>query len=513
MSTGTITLENLGNASGGTFNIGNLGEGISGTLNIIGPITFAGSTSGNLFGNFLVLNVEANSSFNFASNGETMGGIEGSGNIIMGTAGVGVTETAAQAGLTSFNYNGSMSGTGAFTVNNASIVTLGGSNTYSGSTIIEGNSTVIATAANTFSPNSLVNVTGGNFNIGGFNQSILGLSGANLSGSLNISSATLTLTPPSAAFYAFSSPIIGNGNLLLSGTGTEDLLSSSTANSFTGTVNISSGTLRANAGGLSASNIVLGPSGTLDLVYSTNASYGTPAVTTTAGVFAKDGPGTLTFTSATSLSPTTFGIIAGNATLNYAAVTTGSEISSTTALVLGGGSLSMVGNSSVSTTQTFNGISLGAATNSSGGAAEISVTSGSSNATNLSLGTITPNAGGTADFSTVNSGTGTASILTTNTTTNGILGGFATFNKSDWAAVSATGAVIPIAGYNGSSLSSTGSTSNNNTLLTATSNVSTGGATTYSLKFNKSSSSMTLGFNTSTDTLTIQSGGILVPFG
>ncbi len=177
---GTNAVVNLANTGGGTFQIGNLGvttgvlnSGLNGTVNVTaGAVTFAGNTGGDLFTNGLILNVAAGASFNFAGNGEQMGGITGGGTVLLTAASVGFNEAGDRA------FNGVFSGTGGVTQNVANVLSLGGANTYSGTTTIIAGATIRGTAANAFSPNSLVSVAaGGTLDPGGLSQTIAGLTG------------------------------------------------------------------------------------------------------------------------------------------------------------------------------------------------------------------------------------------------------------------------------------------------------------------------------------------------
>ncbi|MFO1436672.1 MAG: autotransporter-associated beta strand repeat-containing protein [Verrucomicrobiaceae bacterium] len=121
-----------------------------------------------------------------------------------------------------------------------------------------------------------------------------------------------------------------------------------------------------------------------------------------------------------------------------------------------------------------------------------------SGTTVLRLNAITRNAGGTLDL-------GAASIANTDTnSTNGILGGWATVARTNWAFSVATGAadtaITALATYNNDAYAS----GNNTDVIAFT---ATGGAvTTNSVRFNQAAGgTLTLG-----GTLSLQSGGLLV---
>jgi autotransporter-associated beta strand protein len=444
-----LTLDNPG---GGLFEIGNFAEGIVGTLNITnGPVTFAGSTGGNLFGNNVVLNVEAGASFNYANNPETQGGIEGAGNIIMGTAGISVTLAGNRT------YTGAISGTGAFTqdVINGTLV-LGGSNTYTGTTTVEAFGSVLtASAANAFSPNSFFNITsGGSLGLGGYNQSIAGLAGGNYNGSLSVAGATLTLAPALGTVRIYNSPVTGAGSIVVAGPGTQELLG---LNTYTGTTSVTGGLLVENYNGLvNSSSISVASGAALQVVVDSNATS-TLNLNVSGGLI-KSGNGTLTFSAGNpNMNPTLLAVNGGSLVLDHTTNNT-SEVGTVAALNLGSGTLSILGNATAPSSESFTSTTLT-------GGGQLSVISNGANVS-INAGAISRAAGlgSTVNFAITNSGSGVATVATT--TANGpynILGAFATYNSSDWA-VTGTGtgsmnvAPLAAASYTANAFNSSSST-------------------------------------------------------
>jgi fibronectin-binding autotransporter adhesin len=494
VTTNVVNFSNIGGINGGTgtFSIGNLGEGVSGPINILaGPVTFAGSTGGNLFGNYAILNVSAGASFNFASNGETMGGIEGSGNIIQGTAGI----TCTLAGDRTFN--GVISGSGAFTQNaSGSTLFMGGNNLYTGGTGITGGGQIVLTAANVIPPASLVTVTQGTLNIGGFNQSFGGLVGGNQSGTLPLGAATLTLTSSSGT-HNWLSPITGAGSVVIQGNATQAFLGS---NTYTGTTTVSGGTLRTvGTNLLTSAGTSVAAGATLDVILPTSGTWTSPLTDPSALVL--EGPGNLTFSTAQpNVNLTTLTVSGGTLVLDQSS-DNGSKVGASAALVLGSGGVSLIGNSSAPSGQTFTSTTLS-------GGAQLSVTAGGSQNATISAGAIVRGneLGSTVNFNLINTSTGVASVTTTTAVNStGTLGGYATVNGTDWA-VSGTGtgpfnitALTP-ASYSSNSWAS-GAHTDVTSSFAASLNNSTG-----DVRFNTAVAAVV----TLTGTNNISNGGILV---
>ena len=426
-SNSTINLANY-NPTAGSFLIGDLAAGVTGTVNVTAGYVKAGDTGGDLFGNSLVVNVAAGATFDFNNNGEDFGGLTGAGNVVLGTAGLSFEEAGNRA------FNGSISGTGGVNQAVPYVLTLGGANAYSGTTGIAAGATIRGTAANAFSPNSLVNVTsGGTLDPGGFSQTIAGLTGGAATTNVPVTAGTLTISPAAAATDTFLGNVAGAGNLTVAGPGTEVL--GGTGGGVTGTVNVSSGTLRENAVPLSvASAVNVGATGVLDTTASANVASAFNLSGT--GTLVKEGLGTLTLAGtnpAANLSAVT--LTAGGLTL--AASSTGASQVGSPALTVGSGTVAYAGTAGLSTTQAFNGVTLN-------GSLELNASAGAGGTSAVPVGSLTRLAGstGTVDFNPVNAGA--TFTTTTGNGTGGIVGGYATYAAASWAVAGPGGTATPV---------------------------------------------------------------------
>ena len=331
--TGTNVTLNVANynPNAGSVLIGDMAP-VSGTLNVTAGYVKAADTGGDLFGNSLVLNVAAGATFDFNNNGEDFGGLTGAGNVVLGTAGLSFELAGNRA------FTGTISGTGGVTQAVPSVFSLGGANTYSGNTTVVAGGTIRATAANAFSPNSLVNLAaGGTLDPGGFSQTIAGLIGGAAADTVPVTAGTLTINPAGTSTYQGS--VAGAGNLTVSGTGTEIL---NGAAGVTGTVNVSSGTLRENFTAVnSAAAVTIGSAGTLDTIVGTNATAGFPL--TGSGTLIVEGAGTLSL-AATGPTLNLSALTLGGAGLTLAASANGaSQVGTPTLTTNGSGTLTVVG--------------------------------------------------------------------------------------------------------------------------------------------------------------------------
>ncbi|MGJ5136635.1 autotransporter outer membrane beta-barrel domain-containing protein [Bradyrhizobium oligotrophicum] len=251
---GTIT------GSGGLTKLG------AGTLTLTGTTTFAGDTviSGGTLrtGASGVLSVA--SSYMIASGatldidgtGQTIGGLCGSGSVLLGTNGS--LAIGDNGGATVFS--GTISGSGTFVKSGPGVITLGGTNTYTGATIVDGG-TLRAGAAGAFAPWSSIEVdNGGTLDLNGFNQTIASLTGG---GAVLLGAGTLTSGGDNAS-TSYTGTISGSGGFTKVGTGT---MRFDGPTSYTGATTIGAGTLQAGASGVlaSASAFMIAPGATLDL--------------------------------------------------------------------------------------------------------------------------------------------------------------------------------------------------------------------------------------------------------
>ncbi len=256
---------------------------------------------------------------------------------------------------------------------------------------------------------------------------------------------TLTFGGSYAGTNIFSGVMSGTGNIVADGAGTWVL---GGANAQRGSVTVNNGTLRAGIAGAfgNATGFVVN-GGTLDLggfdlvAPSLTGNGGTVALggaTLTvnaataqsfggaiagSGGLTKAGAGTLTLTGVNSYTGATT-VAGGRLALDFSGAggPVSNILSSASHLVLSGGALDVLGAAGEVNSQTFNGLTVSAGSNTLRGI------SGAGGTVNLNLGAIN-RTGGLVNF--VLPGAG--AITTTNL--DGVLGGWATVNGSDYAKI------------------------------------------------------------------------------
>jgi autotransporter-associated beta strand protein len=226
----TIVSDRNTSGAGLTHILGNLSVGAS-TLTLNGGSNVASGTAGVTFGN---TTTTGNATFNVGSGALlTLGALNDGGSAdVLTKSGLGTLTLSA-------NATSLVNGT-------ALSITAGNVNVNA--------ATALGTLAN-------VSVSSGATLGLGANQTLGGLSGT---GSVTLGSNTLTIGNASNNLSTtFGGNITGTGNLVKAGTGT---LTLSSNNSFTGTTNITAGTLATTAtNALSTSNVTVGTGGTLQL--------------------------------------------------------------------------------------------------------------------------------------------------------------------------------------------------------------------------------------------------------
>ena len=273
----------------------------------------------------------------------------------------------------------------------------------------------------------------------------LDLSGALVFNVASPNPDTLTLGGSFAGTNIFSGAMSGNGNIVADSAGTWVL---SGANSQRGTVTVNNGTLRAGSvGAFGAATGLIVNGGTLDLggfdlvAPSLTGSGGAVALgaqtltvdakttqvfggtITGTGGLRKTGAGSLTLNGANSYTgATTVG--GGRLGLDFSGAggPVSNIVSASSALVLTGGTLEVVGAAGETNNQSFNGLTVSAGSNT------VRAVSGAGGIVNLNLGAIV-RAGGLVNFILPTGG----AITTSNA--DGVLGGWATINGSDYAKV------------------------------------------------------------------------------
>ncbi|QCB56106.1 autotransporter outer membrane beta-barrel domain-containing protein [Sphingopyxis sp. PAMC25046] len=273
----------------------------------------------------------------------------------------------------------------------------------------------------------------------------LDLSGALAFNAANPNPDTLTFGGSFAGTNFFSGVMSGNGNIVADSAGTWVL---GGANVQRGTVTVNGGTLRAGVAGAfgNATGFVVN-GGTLDLggfdlvAPSLTGSGGTVALGAStltvkaaaaqsfggsiagSGGLTKAGAGTLTLTGANSYTGATT-ISGGRLALDFAGAggPASDIISSASHLVLSGGALDVLGAAGEANNQSFDGLTVSAGSNT------LRVVNGAGGTMNVSLGAIN-RTGGLVNFVLPGAGAITTSNL------DGVLGGWATINGSDYAKV------------------------------------------------------------------------------
>ncbi|HET6247807.1 MAG TPA: autotransporter-associated beta strand repeat-containing protein [Tepidisphaeraceae bacterium] len=485
---GTNVTVNLANYSTGSFSIGNM-SGVSGTVNInAGTVQFAGSTAGDLFGNSMILNVAAGATFDFAGNAETMGGITGAGHVLLTGANVTFTEPGDRT------FTGVFSGSNGVAQDVANVLTLGGANTYSGNTTIEAGGTIRAAAANVLSPNSVVSIAAlaGTLDLGGFNQTIAGLTGGARGDVINLAGGTTLTISGAIANETFAGGFSGPGNLSVTTSAVQSVLGN---NTYTGTTAVNGGTLRINAGNLPASaGVSIGLGATLDAIFPANVSFTAPITGT--GSLITEGAGTVTFsTDNPGLSLSGLTVLSGGVVLDDT-TSSGNQIGPAPALTVGSGSLQLKASASTASVQSFSGLTVQ-------GGAIITAASGTSATATINLGNITRGQSGTVNFALSNAASAFITTTTPNNA-NGIIGDFATVNGTDWASATGAGPTFNIGALPAGSYTADTWAAGNHTTVTKSSTQTN--MTTYDLRFNAAAATtVTLG-----GTSTLNGGGVLV---
>lgn len=369
--------------------------------------------------------------------------------------GVGVTVT------------GSLSGPGrSLTKTGAGMLTLSGNNSYSGDTAVNDGMLTLG-HANALGSSGTIGFGGGTLRL--FNTT-------DLSGRFSQTPGQLYYVDTAGQNVTFATPLTSaGGRLSKSGSGT---LTLGVANSYSGTTTVSAGTLTfSGAGSLGSTTADLVMSGgTLDLATASPLTVGTLYITGGATVqngtltatdydfyatgapsisavltgsdvdLTKGGSAVLTLANANSYTGTTT-VNGGTLTLNFNAATapTSDIVHGTSALRLGGGTLTLTGKNSTSLSQTFNGLTL-----NTGASAFTLSTGNSAGSALLTLGTIACNVGATVNFSQPTGNTTPSAsngyVTSTGNDATGILGAYATVANADWAANNGVN-IVAFTGY------------------------------------------------------------------
>jgi fibronectin-binding autotransporter adhesin len=232
----------------------------SGTLILSGANTYTGATAvsaGTLklgasgaISDSSAVSVSAGAAFDLNGNNETVGSLDGAGNVNLGAA------TLTTGGLNSSTaHSGVTSGTGGLTKEGSGVFTLSGANSFTGATTI-GAGTLRLGASGAISDSSAVSVAAGAvFDLNGNNEIIGSLAGA---GNVTLGSGNLIAGGLDTS-TTHSGVISGTGGFTKRGTGTLIL---SGNNSYNGATSVDAGVLRI-SGSVGNSAVTVNSGGTL----------------------------------------------------------------------------------------------------------------------------------------------------------------------------------------------------------------------------------------------------------
>ncbi len=252
----------------------------SGRLNLAGANTMSGSVSVNS-GTLLLSNNAALQNATLAGGGVsfangatsgTFGALAGNGNFALSTtSGQPVALFVGNNGQNT-NFGGSMGGNGSLTKIGSGALTLGGANTFTGTTYVSSGTLTVGTPLAL--QNSPLNPGGsGTFSFG--SQTAAALGGLTATGTLNLANVSMqpvALTLNTAGNLNFGGQLTGGSSVTMSGGGVQVL---SGNNSYTGGSNITSGMLQfQGANALPSGAIGLG-GGTVSIASDGTGSGGT----------------------------------------------------------------------------------------------------------------------------------------------------------------------------------------------------------------------------------------------
>ncbi len=215
----------------GTLNVYSSGNnGFTGSTSIdSGTLRLAG-TGGSL-SNYTDLTVNANTTFDLNGISDTIDGLAGAGSVTLG----GGTLTVGYDGGTR-TFSGVISEAGNLIKRGSGTFTLGGINTYGGTTTVNGGTLSLSASERLPNTTDLTVNSAATFDLNGKSETIDGLAGV---GSVTLGGGTLTVGANSDS-STFSGVISEAGNLVKSGAGTLVL---SNSNTYGGTTTVLGGKL------------------------------------------------------------------------------------------------------------------------------------------------------------------------------------------------------------------------------------------------------------------------------
>jgi len=325
-----VTFNGVISATGGIAQIG------AGTLTLTGANTYSGTTAVNagtlragavnVWGNNSAVTVAAGATLDLNDYAQAIGSLAGAGDVLLGTA---TLSTGADG--TSTAYSGNISGGGSLDKDGAGTLTLTGTNTYTGLTMINAGTLRLgdgatngSVAGNILDNASLVfdngsaqsysGVISGTGNLTKQGAGTLTLTGANsytggtlvLAGNLEVTTTSLPgdATVDSGAYITFDQDTAGNYNGVISGagsvqkTGTGAVVFTAVQN-YTGGTSIDTGALQATTDTLGGS-VNVATDAALVLNQAFDGSYA--GQVTGGGSLVKAGTGTVTLAGANTYS-------------------------------------------------------------------------------------------------------------------------------------------------------------------------------------------------------------------
>ncbi|MCL4207254.1 MAG: autotransporter-associated beta strand repeat-containing protein [Pirellulaceae bacterium] len=305
---------------GNGFGLEIRGSEVARTIVLAGINTYTGPTSllepvtlrlegGSAISNGSAVTLAAGSVLDLNGFDETIGSLAGSGTVVLGT------RTLTTGGNNqSTTFSGSISSVGGFTnvvKEGSGTFTLSGTNAYSGTTLINAG-TLRVVGGSAIADSAAVQTAGsGVFEVGA-SETIGGLYGS--AGSVQLPAGTmLTVAPPAATNSSYNGVIGGPGSLMLAG-GANSGWTLGGINTYTGTTDVLSGTLRVTG--------TIGAGGPADTVTVGNGAALAGTGTIHADVVATGG----------SISPgTSPGVLTIDGDLNLAGGLLSAEVNGTTA--------------------------------------------------------------------------------------------------------------------------------------------------------------------------------------
>ena len=265
---------------------------------------------------------------------DTVGSIEGAGNITTGAASGTVSLTVNMDTSLTKIFSGVMSnGSNAildFTKSGLGSLTISGNNTYTGGTILSEGILALG-ASNRLADSGLLTITGGTFSMSAFNETVaaLNMTGGSITGTGILSSASYTINTPTNTTLTLTTVISGGTKLIKLGDGTLVLTAN---NIYTGGTDISAGTLNlGSANAISTLGTISFLGGTLQFTSVNTTDYSARFATTANQAYSFDtnsqnivfssvlnssnstltklGAGTLTMSNASSFVSSTIGIL------------------------------------------------------------------------------------------------------------------------------------------------------------------------------------------------------------